>query len=1362
LSERPAKSPPGRGRPKAEAQRWKQVSELGLKLLSPVPGEDHAHHTLADQRDLILEAAGRLLKAQPSLWLAEELFTLVSGKTPAPSPASPSEPTTEIMRCAFHSQKRCSGAQPSDPGQFLDDNGAELVASPPVQVIAVPLTAEEPETHHMAVLGVLQVEALEGTSFSKADLSILDGICAQAALALQSLRQAALERWLINQLSLVHKVSAQIANVRDLNLLTRQVTRLIRDTFDYYFVAIFTLEPGNTLLHFRSSSGPGSPASRNDGGEVGPAPEFIPSFTIHIGQGLIGSVAETGEEILANDVSTEPRYRFTDSLPETQAEFGLPLKIEDRVLGVLDVQSDQVGSFSQTDALVLRALASNIASALESARLYSALLWRAEQLSTLYEVSNAITSILDLDELLKSVVDLVHTRFGYPYVHIFSVHPGRKKIFYEAGSGVRSSIFKEMRYSHDLDEPDGIIPWVARKGETVLANDVEIEPRYKSSELPPEVTRAELAVPLIFGGSVLGVLDVQSDRLNAFGEDDRFLFEALADNIAVAMRNASLYRSETWRRQVAEGMREVAGLLSADADLDQVLDAILTELDRTLPCDVAAIWLLNENNGLEHHDSDEADETLLLHLAAVRGENTSGMEPGISLPVRWRNQDPEAAISPGAWLGEALYADQPLIRSFESPYEPIGLGMDFPPDYSAIASPLKIGEQRLGVLVLSHHTSGRYGSEASSMTAVFASYAAVAIENTRLYEAAHEQAWVSTVLLQVSDATQAVTNLHELLATVVRITPLLVGVRACGIYIVDDEEAFIPAASYGFTAEQQAEFERWRVAPGEAQAFDQLYEEKRPLVLSGEEIDPLLIGILTAGEEADPKQTEILVMVPLLARGEVMGALVVDYSESRSTSNGSRGGLEAVFDERLAIIQGVAHQTATAVENIRLLKTQREEAYVSVALLQVAQAVVSANDLDEALGAIVRITPILVGVKRSLIYLWDPIAEVFYLTESYGLPRDVGQEVFTPEEFPLLDAVRKWDTLMAFPLEGAMEDDPEIWSRLPVPDLDVVDDLLETSTCLLLAFPLSMKGKVLGVLLVEEPPPSGLDPLDGSGGWRRLREKRLEITTGISQQAALAIQNSQLQQEMVERERLEREFQLAREIQITFLPHEIPDLPGWDLNVRWRTAREVGGDFYDFFELNDGRFGLVVADVADKGMPAALFMILVRTLVRAAMPHASSPAAVLEQVNEILVPDAQRGMFVTIVYAVVDLETGLVQFANAGHNPPYRVRPGEDKLAPLERGGMALGVLPGTEISQGEIELQPGDCLIMYTDGVTEAFSPDGEMFGDQRLLETLLGMNAGIECAEQALDAIENALVEFVQDAPRADDLTLLALKRE
>jgi sigma-B regulation protein RsbU (phosphoserine phosphatase) len=233
---------------------------------------------------------------------------------------------------------------------------------------------------------------------------------------------------------------------------------------------------------------------------------------------------------------------------------------------------------------------------------------------------------------------------------------------------------------------------------------------------------------------------------------------------------------------------------------------------------------------------------------------------------------------------------------------------------------------------------------------------------------------------------------------------------------------------------------------------------------------------------------------------------------------------------------------------------------------------------------------------------------------------------------------------------------------------------------------------------------------------------------------------------------------LARQIQQTFIPESLPQFADWDLAARWKTARQVGGDFYDVFELPNGQLGLFIADVADKGVPAALFMALTRTLVHAAVIEAETPADAMKRVNDLLIPDTRQGMFVTAVYAVLDMDKRELTYVNAGHNPPLWVKP-NGEVERLTRTAIALGVVTGEPVNQCTIKFESGDSLFLYTDGLTESFNIDGVFFGEDRLLEA-------IKCttcysASELLDVVEKALLDFVQDMPPADDLTMLVLRR-
>ncbi len=272
-------------------------------------------------------------------------------------------------------------------------------------------------------------------------------------------------------------------------------------------------------------------------------------------------------------------------------------------------------------------------------------------------------------------------------------------------------------------------------------------------------------------------------------------------------------------------------------------------------------------------------------------------------------------------------------------------------------------------------------------------------------------------------------------------------------------------------------------------------------------------------------------------------------------------------------------------------------------------------------------------------------------------------------------------------------------------------------------------------------------------------QKRLEIITGIGRQTSLAIQNDRLLNAQVNQEKLEREFQLAREIQETFLPTDFPHPNGWHLETRWRPARDVGGDFFDIFTLPNHRLALVIADVSDKGISAALYMTLTRTLIRTVAQQANTPSKILAQVNDLLLRDTPHGMFITAVLGILDTRTGELTYANAGHNLPIIRRKDDQNLESFEKGSMPLGILERLSFSDKKVTLQPGDTLLMFTDGITEAFV-ETEYFGDERLAKAIL--KSDLPDASTVMESIDTALMQFSGTSQPSDDVTALAISRK
>jgi sigma-B regulation protein RsbU (phosphoserine phosphatase) len=247
----------------------------------------------------------------------------------------------------------------------------------------------------------------------------------------------------------------------------------------------------------------------------------------------------------------------------------------------------------------------------------------------------------------------------------------------------------------------------------------------------------------------------------------------------------------------------------------------------------------------------------------------------------------------------------------------------------------------------------------------------------------------------------------------------------------------------------------------------------------------------------------------------------------------------------------------------------------------------------------------------------------------------------------------------------------------------------------------------------------------------------------------------------LERLRLEEEMAIGRRIQRSLLPGSCPQIPGWEFAAYYRAARQVGGDLYDFIALPDSPnlLHLVIADVTGKGVPAALYMAFGRTVIRTEARNDCPPAETLRRTNRSILQDIRTPLFLSAFYATLDTDSGRLVYANAGHNWPY-LRRQSGTVEPLASKGLLLGVLPEAVIEEKTAVLEPGDCLVLYTDGITEADNAAGDFFEDERL-EAIIASQPW-DSADDLLQAIVAAVEQFTGDTPQADDFTLVVARRE
>ena len=291
------------------------------------------------------------------------------------------------------------------------------------------------------------------------------------------------------------------------------------------------------------------------------------------------------------------------------------------------------------------------------------------------------------------------------------------------------------------------------------------------------------------------------------------------------------------------------------------------------------------------------------------------------------------------------------------------------------------------------------------------------------------------------------------------------------------------------------------------------------------------------------------------------------------------------------------------------------------------------------------------------------------------------------------------------------------------------------------------KGKIIGVFQI-------LNKHDGT--FTKEDENFLEA---FSVHAALAIENARLHQDIVEKERIEKELEIAGAIQRRLLPKQLPALPGYEIDAVARPSKNVGGDYYDLIMLSDGKYALVIADVSGKGVPAALLVSTLHASLHAYIDTATNLAQLVRRLNVVVHSDTEAERFITLFMAVLDPSDGTLTYVNAGHNFPFILRTEQSSIHPLLSTGLPLGMFDSVEFEQETVTLAPSEYLVLYTDGVTEAMNKSMDEYGEKRLRQVMIGSSD--KSASGFMGGIVADVEKFVAGEPQSDDLTMMVLKR-
>ena len=407
------------------------------------------------------------------------------------------------------------------------------------------------------------------------------------------------------------------------------------------------------------------------------------------------------------------------------------------------------------------------------------------------------------------------------------------------------------------------------------------------------------------------------------------------------------------------------------------------------------------------------------------------------------------------------------------------------------------------------------------------------------------------------------------------------------------------------------------------------------------------------------------------------------------------------------------------------------------ALLEVSRALGAEMHLDSLLPVIIHKTTEVMDAERSSLFIYDPDSDELWSKVAEGMDE---KTIRFPAGVGIAGDVAK--TLETANIPDAY-DDPRF-----NPEFDKQTDFKTKSV---LCMPMTTrKGELIGVIQV-------LNKTDG-GTFQEGDEKLLEA---LCIQAGVAIVRARLTEAFLEKQRIEESLKLAADIQMGMLPSTFPAYPernDFDLFAGIIPAKEVGGDFYDFFLIDKKHLCFVIGDVSGKGIPAALFMALTKTQIKASSSRRRTPGDVLYRANNDLCHENESGMFCTLFYGIMNTETGEVTYANAGHNPPYLITNSGEPVQIESTGGIALGVMEEMEFESATFTASKGDSMFLYTDGVNEAMNEADEEYSYERLEDYLKENSTGsiTDMVNKNLESVK----EFAGAAPQSDDITVLALR--
>lgn len=1175
-----------------------------------------------------------------------------------------------------------------------------------------------------AAIGMIAIQSYQVGSYNQTDQDLLQRMADVIAVALENLalgeRQDRLSSALADQVAARTEELAALSTIASGLVERRPLAELLTQALDVV-LGLFRLEAGNVRLLDDARAHLVLICQRGFPAEYERRTRYSPLVS-----SPIRSVVETGEPIIVTHdwyVRRRGSELPLEVFPRFECSLILPLFTGSTAIGTLSLFGFAPRNFADHEISLARSVGNQIAIVVENSRLLDERERQIAELRALGEVGRAASTAHDVRTLLRQVHDAlkaflpldVFSLVGYDYeravvIHGLTIDEGR---IYEYWTG-------------EPPPPRSFSAHILCTGEGLRFNDVPAQIA-DHPDLAIVLTgarqpaRSWLGVPLRDrDGRIIGLISVQAYAPGVFGPRDEAFLHNVAAQVALHIQNVRLLLQRERQINELEAIGQIGKLVTASYDLDKMLGEIYRVFSDLLGASVFALLICEPASGvITNAVFVEVGEWIPLDLVGRR------VTPG-SLS-HWILTQREPLL-----FHDLLHQRDELTRRGLTP-RPVG---PTNPVRSWAGVPVVARDGELiGVLSIQDYRPYRFDSGTIDFLSQVASHVSLGVQKVRLFqererllvearshaEAAERQAHRLALVNRIAAVLSARLDQQEVLEIAARELVQLFWADHTGTVLFTTPDQGTVVAEYPETGTVGA-----LISLRNNPLVKQLKATRRPVVITDIESDPLAES---ARERWRAMGITSIVILPLVSRDRVLGSISLD----------SFGKQLSFSEEELELMHTVATAIATSVENAQLFAAEQEQRHTADTLREMARVLSSSFDPDEVLRLVLGELQKVIAFDTASIMLLD--GDQLRLVAARGrVPAIEPRGAILPLEGSGAGEVARTGT----PLRYIAGESEVPWMQLPT----------SSNIHSWIGVPLIARGRVLGVLNIDSRLPLA-GQSDEQYVGRIFTARDVEVARTFANHAALAIENARLYQESVAR--VEQELEIARRIQANLFPSQLPTVAGLELAARCLPAQETGGDFYDVVDL-DGRIGVIVGDVSGKSLPAAMLMAVARSTARSEARNHATPRVVLSEINRWLVDDVPRNRFVALSYALVDRAHSRLVLASAGQLTPL-LRRADGSTCFLESPpALPLGLRAPLEFGELEIELQPGDTLLFYTDGIVEAHDRRRNLFGFERL-ERLL-QRWGHLPANQLLEQVLAEVHAFSQAVPTHDDMTIVVVR--